>query len=116
MENAIMYRILTGLVLCMLISGCGVLKGYKPTIEQGNIYTEANIERLNTGMSKAQCAYILGNSILEPVYKSNRWEYVYTLKPRGNDKTYKKYLILYFDGDMLTRVESSQSKIPEPHL
>ena len=91
-----------------MISACGAISGYKPTIEQGNIYTSEDIERLSIGMSKAQCAYILGNPILDSVYKNNRWNYVYTLKPRGSNLTYKKYAILYFDEqDNLTDIKLS---------
>ena len=107
MENTKMYRMLVILTVCAILSGCGMLSGYKPTIEQGNIYSEELAAKLKPGMSRAQCAYVLGNSILEPTFKNNRWDYVYTLKPRGSDKTYKKYLTLYFDGNTLSHIESS---------
>lgn len=105
-----MFKVLTIILLGLCLGGCGALSGYKPTIEQGNVYTQDMADQLKPGMSKAQCAYILGNSILEPVFVNNRWDYVYTLKPRGNDKTYKKYLVLYFDNGKLTHVESSTDK------
>lgn len=105
-----MYRNLTILVLSCLLTACGYISGYKPTIEQGNIYTAEDVERLSVGMSKAQCVYILGNSILDSVYTNNRWDYVYTLKPRGQNKTYKKYLVLFFgnDGNLAEIIKSDQ--------
>ena len=103
-----MYRILVSLVLGSLLSACGLISGYKQTIEQGNVYTAADVERLQLGMSKAQCAYILGNSILAPVYVNQEWHYVYTLKPKGQDTSYKKYIILIFNpDDQLTQIITS---------
>ncbi len=103
-----MYKTLTSLVLSSLLSACGLISGYKQTIEQGNVYTAANIEQLQLGMSKAQCAYILGNSILAPTYVNQEWHYVYTLKPKGQNTTYKKYVILIFNpADQLTKIVTS---------
>jgi outer membrane protein assembly factor BamE len=107
-----MIRFIAIFSFILWITGCGVLSSYKPTIEQGTIYTEETVQQLKIGMTKAQCAYILGNPILNSVYVDNRWNYVYTLKPQGSDELYQKYLVLFFNSDdRLVRMSRAKSSV-----
>jgi len=93
-----MYKLLPILFITVaMLTGCSIISGYKPAIEQGNIYTSEDISQLKIGMTKAQCAYILGNPVLDSAFTNDRWDFIYTLKPKGSRRTYKKYLTLTFD-------------------
>lgn len=107
-----MIRFIAIFSFILWISGCSILSSYKPTIEQGTIYTEEAVQQLKIGMTKAQCAYILGNPILNSIYVDNRWNYVYTLKPQGSNQFYQKYLVLSFNSDdRLVRIAHAKSSV-----
>ncbi len=105
-------KVLTILLLAAGLFGCSIMSAYRPSIEQGNVYTPENIAKLKIGMSKQQVAYIMGNSILESIFIQDSWDYVHTFQPKGSDIMYKKYLTLYFDDNQLTDIaESKESKL-----
>ena len=102
-------KILTILLLSVGLSGCSIMSAYKPSIEQGNVYTPEDVAKLKIGMTKQQVAYIMGNSILAPVFINNRWDYVHTYQPKGSDKIYKKYLSLRFHNNQLSDITASKA-------
>jgi outer membrane protein assembly factor BamE len=77
---------------------------YKMTVQQGNIVTEEMVDRLEPGMTKNQVRYLLGTPMLTDTFHANRWDYTYTIR-RGHEEMEVKRLAVYFQDDMLARVE-----------
>jgi outer membrane protein assembly factor BamE len=75
-------------------------------VRQGNLLPESKISRLKIGMSKEDCAILMGTSLLSPLFNNNRWDYVYTWRD-GGKPLYVKQLSLYFANNHLTRIERS---------
>ena len=76
---------------------------YRPTIIQGNIVTQEQVNGLKPGMSRRQVRFVLGSPTLRDVFHDDRWDYPYTEGVGSNPDEYK-YLSIYFEGDKLVRV------------
>lgn len=91
----------------LAISACSSLKFpgvYRIPIQQGNYIEEEMVQQLEKGMTKRQVRYILGSPMVEDTFNQDRWDYFYNVK-RGDTTLSKNHLIVYFDGDSLTRWE-----------
>ena len=94
------------LLLSMLLASCNsvpFLTPYKMDIRQGNFVIADMREKLKLGMSKQQVRYVMGTPMINDVFHSNRWDYVYRLE-RGSKVIEKQNLTLYFEGNNLTRI------------
>jgi outer membrane protein assembly factor BamE len=91
------------LVLALLpLSGCGMI--YKLDVQQGNLFDRDQVETLKPGMTKRQVLVVMGSPSIITPFDSSRWDYVSSIK-RGRNKMESKDLVLYFDGDLLARIE-----------
>ena len=63
---------------------------YSPDIQQGNVVTQEEINKLEPGMSKAQVRYLLGTPLLVDVFHQDRWDYIYSMQegrdPRSQER------------------------------
>lgn len=96
-------------VLILILVIAGTACAYKPDVKQGNVLEEKNYQQLKPGMSRQQVVFLMGTSLLQDPFHQNRWDYVFTLK-QGHGKTERQLLTLYFDGDVLSRIDDSQLK------
>jgi outer membrane protein assembly factor BamE len=77
---------------------------YTLKIQQGNIIDQAMIDQLRPGMNKRQVLYIMGSPMLDDVFHKDRWDYLYSDQPDGEDKVQKK-LSLFFANDQITGIQ-----------
>lgn len=97
------------MVCCLLLSHCASIDFSRRIKQQGNLLPAHKIARLHIGMSKQEVAVIMGTSLISPVFRKNRWDYVYT-KQRGNGPIEKRKAVLYFDNGRLSRINTSLNK------
>lgn len=91
------------LALPFVLSGC--LKPYVPDVQQGNVLSQSQMQQIRIGMSKEEVQFILGTPIITENLTSDRWDYIYTLKP-GKGKLQEKRLTLYFSNEKLAQIQS----------
>ncbi|MDM0115516.1 outer membrane protein assembly factor BamE [Variovorax sp. J22R133] len=77
---------------------------YKVEIVQGNFVSKQQVEALKTGMTRQQCREVLGTPLLNDVFHSNRWDYVFTIRRQGVEPQQRR-LTLFFNGEVLDRFE-----------
>lgn len=77
---------------------------YKIDIEQGNMIDQAMVDQLRPNMTKRQVLYIMGSPMLNDTFHEQRWDYLYSNQPGGEDRVQKR-LALYFNGDNLAGVQ-----------
>ncbi len=101
-----MRTILINLLFLAALSfpGCSV---YKVDIRQGNVIELEQLAKLKVGMKKRQVTFLMGNPLLTDPFHADRWDYIYTLKPSGDQMT-RQLVTLYFDGDTLLNIDDSQ--------
>jgi len=84
---------------------------YQMTIQQGNIITPDMVDRLEPGMTRSQVRYLLGTPMLEDIFHQDRWYYTYTIR-HAHQEMEKKPLVVYFNGDVMTRVDGFTTPNP----
>jgi outer membrane protein assembly factor BamE len=103
MPKHTMHKLLLVLSIAMVTGGCGIL--YKQPIYQGNLLEKANVDQLQTGMSKQQVTLLLGSPSVEDPFHHNRWDYTATQRTTRIGRTEKKNLTLWFENDSLVKWE-----------
>jgi outer membrane protein assembly factor BamE len=87
---------LLALALCMsVLNACSV---YKPDIAQGNIVSAEQVAALKVGMSRQQVQQTLGSPLLQDVFNTQRWDYVYRYL-KGNGSLEQRVMTVLFDAD-----------------
>ena len=77
---------------------------YRVDIYQGNIFSQSMVNQLKPGMTKRQVAFTMGTPLLEDALHSDRWDYIYSSEPGGEDRVQKRFTAR-FKGDELIGVE-----------
>jgi outer membrane protein assembly factor BamE len=80
---------------------------YKVEIVQGNFVSKEQVAALKPGMSRQQVRDILGTPLVMSVFRTDRWDYVFTLKRRGVPAQERK-LAVFFKGEVLDRFEGDE--------
>ena len=77
---------------------------YTLEIQQGNIIDQAMIDQLRPGMNKRQVLYIMGSPMLDDVFHKNRWDYLYSDQPSGEDRVQKR-IAISFENDQIAGIQ-----------
>ncbi len=104
--------------LVLTAGGCrGVIEDlpliYKMDINQGNVVDKDDLAMVREGMTKSQVLSILGSPAIADPFHQDRWDYVYTLAPRGGKMVDHRHLLLTFEGDRLATIEGNYLEILE---
>ncbi len=91
------------LALASAVGGCGF--PYRIDVEQGNVVTQKDLNRLSIGMSKPQVQSILGTSLLQDTFHKDRWDYQQRYKNGKTNQWEKSKVVLYFNNGLLSRIE-----------
>lgn len=82
---------------------------YKPDVQQGNTFDEKQLSKLKVGMNPQQVVFVMGTALLKDPFHKNRWDYLYTFA-KGQGKTERRLLTLYFENNLLSKIDDSQIK------
>jgi outer membrane protein assembly factor BamE len=93
-----MYKSLMIFLMALTLCGCSYFHVHKPEIEQGNVITQDNVQRLHTGMSEEQVKNIMGPPMLTNAFTLHRVEYVYTYQLGNNTRTEKRVSCVFVNG------------------
>ena len=97
--------LLTSLTLVSCSTILNNLPGvYTLEVQQGNIFDQAMIDQLRPGMNKRQVLFILGSPMLDDPFHKNRWNYLYSTQPSGEDRVQKE-ISLFFENDQITSIQ-----------
>ena len=100
-------RFLAPLILTIASFGCSVNDlpfVYKVEVQQGNLLTEDDLDKVEIGMSKRQITYLIGSpNVIDPFHQ-DRWEYIFTLKPGRGDYKENKVTFVFDKEDKLTKI------------
>ncbi|MBU0501370.1 MAG: outer membrane protein assembly factor BamE [Gammaproteobacteria bacterium] len=84
---------------------------YKSEVQQGNVITQEQVNKLEPGMNKSQVRYIMGTPMLVDTFHQDRWDYLYTFRKDGRLRE-KKRVSLLFKDDLLVSIDGDLR--PEP--
>ena len=97
----ILQRLLLGLVLGALASGCV----YRINIQQGNFLDQAAVEQVQPGMTRSQVRYLLGTPMVADSFDKERWDYLYYLKKGRSSHVDSRRVTVYFEGDKVAKLD-----------
>lgn len=93
------------LALAAIAFGLGACNPvYQLDIQQGNLFSKAQVESLKPGMTKRQVMLTMGSPSVVNPFQQSRWDYISTFR-RGNGRMETKDLVLYFEGDSLAKID-----------
>ena len=91
------------------LTGCSIADWrlvHRIDVQQGNVISEEDLNRLKPGMTRRQVQYVIGSPMVADVFHQDRWDYIYLMEPGYGEAT-SEHVTLYFEADVLTRVEGS---------
>ncbi len=81
--------------ITLSILGCTSYDYSREKVQQGNLLSAKQFDRLKIGMSKEDVAILLGTSLISPTFQNNRWDYAYTWQKRGQMKCIKSVSVFF---------------------
>jgi outer membrane protein assembly factor BamE len=78
---------------------------YRIDIQQGNLLEEDAIEQVQVGMTRSQVQFLLGTPMVSDSFHRDRWDYAYYLRRGRSRDIDRRWLIVYFDGDRVVRMD-----------
>ncbi len=102
--------------VCATLTGCAgfndaslsmasVISPYRIDVVQGNFVSSEQVALLKPGMARQQVRDLLGTPLLQSVFHSDRWDYVFTFKRQGEAPQLRKVSV-FFKGAVLDRFEA----------
>ena len=85
----------------------GILSPYRVDIQQGNVVTQDQIERIQPGMHRLQVRDVLGTPLLTDTFHADRWDYIFTLRQSGKPLQ-RRNIVLLFEGDVLKSIDAPE--------
>ncbi|MGA7949119.1 MAG: outer membrane protein assembly factor BamE [Thiobacillaceae bacterium] len=98
--------LLTALILAACTTTQLPISPHKIDVQQGNVIDQEALEKLKPGLTRSQVRFLLGTPLLIDPFRDNRWDYVYNYRNAGT-LTAQKRLTIFFDHDVLNRIETS---------
>jgi outer membrane protein assembly factor BamE len=92
-----------------LVTACAdwLPDAHKLDLQQGNTVKLEQLEAISIGMSKTEVRKIMGEPMLADPFHNQRWDYIYRFIPnKGFER--KSLLTLYFEDDVLVKIDDSQ--------
>lgn len=88
--------------LSTLLCGC-FIKPYQFDLYQGNDIPLERVGQIQPGMAQEEVRYLLGTPLLNDVFETERWDYIYFEKP-GNGEETRCHLAIFFERGRVARV------------
>lgn len=99
-------RFLTLLLLSSALFSGGCI--YQAALSQGNLLNQEDIDQVKVGMTRSQVRFLLGTPMVDDPFHQNRWDYVYFLRVGRKQASFKRWISVYFDGDVVTEFVPGQ--------
>ncbi len=96
-----MHRFFVMLTGMLLLSACV----YELDVQQGNKLEPADVEKVEVGMTRSQVRFLLGTPVINDVFRDDRWDYLYYFRPGRSDKAERRWLIVWFDDNVVREVQ-----------
>jgi outer membrane protein assembly factor BamE len=106
--------VLTAAALCVAaLGGCarsgaessGLFSPYRIDLPQGNYITAEMLEKLRPGMTREQVRLVLGSPLLQPLFRADRWDYVFAYR-FASGRTEVRRVAIFFKDDIITTIKA----------
>jgi outer membrane protein assembly factor BamE len=94
-------RAVAAIAAACLLAACV----YRLDTQQGNLLDQDQVDAVTTGMTRSQVRFLLGTPMVADPFSHDRWDYAYYFRRGSNGATRRSHVIVWFDGDVVTRIE-----------
>lgn len=93
--------------LVLLAAAAAALAGcvYRIDIQQGNLLEPEAIDQVEVGMTRSQVQFLLGTPMVSDTFHRDRWDYAYYFRQGRSRDVERRWLVVYFDGDRVVRLD-----------
>lgn len=102
--------LIIAIALVSLFVGSGCV--YRQAIAQGNLVEQEDLDQAEVGMTRNQIRFLLGTPMIDDSFHKNQWDYVYYLKIGRNDATFKRWVSIMFEDDLVSEIIEDQDLAP----
>ena len=100
--------ILLLLITLALATGCV----YRSTISQGNLIKQEDLDQVEIGMTRNQVRFLLGTPMIDDPFHQARWDYVYFIRIGRDPATFKRWVTIEFEDDVVAEIREDQELDP----
>ena len=94
-------HLLSILLLALITTGCV----YELDVQQGNKLEPEDVANVEVGMTRSQVRFLLGTPVVANSFHPDRWDYMYYYRPGRADTAERRWLIVWFDGDLVSEIQ-----------
>ena len=99
------------LLAIALATGSGCV--YRASISQGNLIKEEDLAQVEVGMTRSQVRFLLGTPMVDDPFNKDRWDYIYYLKIGRQDASFKRWVSVFFEDDVVKEILKDQELSPD---
>lgn len=81
---------------------------YRLNIAQGNLVEQEDLDQVEIGMTRNQVRFLLGTPMIDDPFHQDRWDYVYFLKIGREDATFKRWVSVVFEDNVVSEIRKEQ--------
>ena len=85
---------------------------YRATISQGNLVKQENMDQVEVGMTRNQVKFLLGTPLIDAPFHHARWDYIYFIRIGRDPATFKRWVTIVFEDDIVTEINDDQELDP----
>lgn len=102
--------ILIAVIFSALVAASGCV--YRQSISQGNLIEQEDLDQVEVGMTRNQVRFLLGTPMIDDPFHRDRWDYVYYLKVGREDASFKRWISIFFEDDVVAEIRRDQELDP----
>lgn len=111
-SRSVIFRTLFATLAGVMIVLTGCVQSYRVEIQQGNVISAEQIEKLKPGMPRNEVRFIMGTPLIEDPFHAERWDYFYSLDPAKGEQVTKYRLSIWFEDDKIARTLVEGAGLP----
>ena len=101
----LMQRILILVLLLVTLAASGGCV-YRANISQGNLIKQEDLDQVEVGMTRNQVRFLLGTPLVDDPFHQQRWDYVYFVRIGRQPATFKRWVTIAFENDIVTEIRA----------
>jgi outer membrane protein assembly factor BamE len=110
-EHAMRRLVLLALIFTTLAFSSGCV--YRASISQGNLIEQEDLDQVEVGMTRNQVRFLLGTPMIDDPFHQARWDYVYYITIGRKSATFKRWVTVVFENDIVTEINRDQELDPK---
>ena len=103
--------LIIAIILASLAASSGCV--YRLNIAQGNLIEQEDLDQVEVGMTRNQVRFLLGTPMIDDPFHKDRWDYIYFLKIGRKDATFKRWVSVVFEEDLVSEIRKEQELDPK---